>query len=108
MMATVTHALNMPNGGVATGKDEKQAFFNGLDNLEVRPLWTQMKQVNPPVPNPRAVPHVWRYEQLRPQLIRAGELVSEKEAERRVLMLINPKRGAPRSLPSMFLLVDCP
>jgi gentisate 1,2-dioxygenase len=30
------------------------------------------------------------YKDLRPYLIRAGQLVSEHEAERRVLMLINP------------------
>ncbi len=33
------------------------------------------------------------YEAIRPQLIRAGNLVTEKEAERRVLMLINPAMG---------------
>jgi gentisate 1,2-dioxygenase len=30
---------------------------------------------------------------VRPYLVRAGELVKEKDAERRVLMLVNPARG---------------
>ena len=30
------------------------------------------------------------YEVIQPQLIRAGRVVTEKQAERRVLMLINP------------------
>ena len=57
------------------------------------PLWTQMAKLNPPLPNPKCVPHVWEYKKIRPQLLQAGELVSEKQAERRVLMLTNPGRG---------------
>jgi gentisate 1,2-dioxygenase len=34
-----------------------------------------------------------RYEALRPHLVRAGQLVPEEQAERRVLMLINPTMG---------------
>ena len=97
------HSPNVPNGDSTVTEDEKQAFLEQLPPLDVRPLWKQMKQVNPPLPNPKAIPHVWRYDELRPQLIRAGELVSEKEAERRVLMLINPKRGTSRSLNSLLL-----
>ena len=92
-MATVAQPSSMTNAANGVHKDDTEAFLQQLDGLDVRPLWKQMKEVNPPLPNPRAIPHVWEYDVLRPQLIRAGELVSEKEAERRVLMLINPKRG---------------
>ena len=34
-----------------------------------------------------------RYKDVRPHLIRAGQLVPEHQAERRVLMLINPSMG---------------
>ena len=61
--------------------------------LHTLPLWRQMARLNPPLPNPTCVPHVWRYDEIRPSLIRAGELVTEKQAERRVLMLVNPARG---------------
>jgi gentisate 1,2-dioxygenase len=57
------------------------------------PLWPQMVKFNPPKPNPKCVPHIWRYDEVRPYLVRAGELVKEKDAERRVLMLVNPARG---------------
>ena len=72
----------------------KIELLASLDGMNVKPLWAQMKRVNPPFPNPAAIPFVWRYDVLRPQLMQAGELISEKEAERRVLMLINPKKGA--------------
>ena len=78
----------------SAGKGEtKEDLLGRLETMNVKPLWVQMKRVNPPLPNPTAIPFLWRYDELRPQLMQAGELISEKEAERRVLMLINPKKG---------------
>ena len=77
----------------AASTSTKEDLLGRLETMNVKPLWAQMKRVNPPLPNPTAIPFVWKYEELRPQLMQAGELISEKEAERRVLMLINPKKG---------------
>lgn len=52
-----------------------------------------MAKLNPPELNPRTVPHIWKYDEIRPYLLRAGDLVTERQAERRVLMLTNPARG---------------
>ena len=41
-------------------------------------------------PGTPAVPTIWRYQDLRPQLLRAIDLITAKEAERRVFMLENP------------------
>lgn len=68
-------------------------LLNEAATLHTKPLWAQMNRLNPPRPNPKCVPHVWEYEKIRPRLLRAGELITEKQAERRVLMLINPARG---------------
>jgi gentisate 1,2-dioxygenase len=46
-------------------------------------------------PGSPAVSAIWRYADMRPQLLRATELISTHEAERRVLMLENP--GLPGS-----------
>lgn len=74
-------------------KDEAvQQLFKSLETTHTLPLWAQMNKLNPPLPNPRSIPHVWRYDEIRPQLLKAGELVTEKQAERRVLMLCNPTR----------------
>ncbi|KAK4499901.1 hypothetical protein PRZ48_008087 [Zasmidium cellare] len=61
-----------------------------------------MTRLNPPAPNPTCTPHVWRYDEIRPHLLRAGELVTEKQAERRVLMLINPSRDAPYTTDTIY------
>ncbi|KAL6251914.1 hypothetical protein RBB50_002124 [Rhinocladiella similis] len=70
--------------------------------LNVKPLWKQMDRLNPPLPDPKCVPFVWRFKDIRPFLVRAGEVVSEKQAERRVLMLVNPARDAPYTTDTLF------
>lgn len=83
-------ATNGIKGKIETIED----VIKGASEYNAVPLWPQMVKYNPPQPNPKCVPHIWRYEDVRPYLVRAGELVKEKDAERRVLMLINPKRGS--------------
>ena len=78
----------------SSNEDSVQQLLNDLIATNTTPLWAQMTKLNPPLPNPTAIPFVWEYEKLRPHLIRAGTLVAEKQAERRVLLLTNPARGA--------------
>ncbi|MCP9487468.1 MAG: cupin domain-containing protein [Gaiellaceae bacterium MAG52_C11] len=71
------------------GAVDAQAFYAGLDRFNVRPLWRQPGLL-PDEPQSKASPHVWRYQELREQLLRAGAVIDAEEAERRVLMLVNP------------------
>jgi gentisate 1,2-dioxygenase len=49
------------------------------------------------------VPTIWRYKDMRPQLLRAIDLITAKEAERRVLVLENPGlRGQSKITTSLF------
>jgi len=73
-------------------RDEK-LFMNSLLPQNLAPLWTQMSKMVPPHPNPTAVPSSWEYAKVRPSLMKAGEIVDAEEAERRVLMLVNPAMG---------------
>ncbi len=68
----------------------RQAFLDALHPLHLAPLWTRYQQLLTPTPQGKARPYLWRYADLRPHLLRAGELVTTQEAERRVLMLLNP------------------
>ena len=63
-----------------------------LKALNAKPLWERTTRMGPGSP---AVPAIWRYRDMRPQLLRAVELITAKEAERRVFMLENP--GLPGS-----------
>lgn len=83
-----------------SGREEAtRRLLSAAEENHTKPLWTQMAKLNPPLPNPKTVPHVWEYKRIRPQLLQAGELVTEKQAERRVLMLTNPARGRIREVP---------
>ena len=63
-----------------------------LESLNAKPLWERTARMGPGSP---AVPTIWRYRDMRPQLLRAVDLITAKEAERRVFMLENP--GLPGS-----------
>ena len=80
-------------------EDSAERLLSELPVTNTLPLWAQMAKLNPPVPNPRCIPFVWRYDQIKPYLLRAGKLITEKQAERRVLMLINPARGMNTPFP---------
>lgn len=73
--------------------DSVERLLNELAITNTKPLWVQMTRLNPPLPAPKTIPFIWRFDDIRPYLIRAGELVTEKQAERRVLMLVNPAKG---------------
>src|ERR1700741_4215244 len=58
-----------------------------VPRLNAKPLWERAARQGPGSP---AVPAIWRYADMRPQLLRAIDLITAQEAERRVLMLENP------------------
>lgn len=67
-----------------------------------QPLWPILNNVSPPLPNPQATPHVWKYERLRPFCEEAARLVGTDLAERRVFMLINPQMKAPHTTDTLY------
>ncbi len=78
---------------IESSEAERQAYYGALRAQHVVPLW-----ISPGVtvePRSKAVAHVWRWRDLRPQALRAAELVGTEEAERRVLRLANPELAAP-------------
>lgn len=95
-MSTITETKQNANTTLSNGKTSAyQKLSDGMASVGTLPLWEQMKRLNPPAPDPQTIPHIWKYDEIRPLLLQAGELVTEKQAERRVLMLVNPKRGKP-------------
>jgi gentisate 1,2-dioxygenase len=80
-----------------------QQLFEAIQPLSLAPLWTRYRSMLTPTPQGKARPYLWRYADLRPHLLRAGELVSTTEAERRVLMLLNPGlEGTAAATPTLF------
>jgi gentisate 1,2-dioxygenase len=80
----------MHDAAQASREAALQTLFDALKPLSLAPLWTQYRAMLTPTPQGKARPYLWRYGDLRPHLLRSGELISTREAERRVLMLMNP------------------
>src|SRR3954451_23359107 len=58
------------------------------------PLWPSMRAFLPHgAPRPQTRPTLWRYADVRPLLLQAGELTPIEKAERRVLVFANPGHG---------------
>ena len=70
-----------------------------LRDSHLRPLWlanvSAVMRAEPGQPLRRAQPHVWPWRTVRERLLKAGELVDVEQAERRVLILINPGHASP-------------
>jgi gentisate 1,2-dioxygenase len=64
-------------------------LYEYLSDNAYEPLWT-MKGGLTPEPVTAMKPHVWRYEEARDLIMRAGDLISVEEADRRVLAYRNP------------------
>lgn len=69
-------------------------YVDGLRSRNTLPLWPALRAVLPyGQPQRRTRPVLWRYNEIRPDLLRAGELTPIEKAERRVLVLCNPGFG---------------
>jgi gentisate 1,2-dioxygenase len=70
-------------------------YREAMARASIGPLWPQLRNALPhDAPKPVTQPNLWNYSTIRPLLMRAGELTPVEKAERRVLFLIDPGRGA--------------
>ncbi len=81
-------------------------YYNGLRARNTMPLWPSLRAALPyGKPARSTAPTLWRYQELRPDLMRAGELTPIEKAERRVLVLCNPGLGLEqlKATPSIYI-----
>ena len=82
---------------------ERLAFYQKIDQLAYTPLWAVFADIITPQPQSNCLPNLWKFDQAREWLLEAGELITAKEAERRVLILENPGlRGQSRITTSLY------
>jgi gentisate 1,2-dioxygenase len=93
---------------MATGQSNEQgALLNELyaemAPLGLTPLWEVLSALVLAQPQSPARAHKWSYDSARAYLMRAGDLISAEEAERRVLILENPGLPGLSSItPSLY------
>lgn len=72
-----------------------QSLYAEMAPQHLFPLWEVLHALVTPTPISPVQPHLWHYDTARAHLLRAGDLITAEQAERRVLILENP--GLPGS-----------
>src|SRR5712691_11152162 len=92
----------LQRSNIVSSEEELQDFYAQLQAQHVTPAW--ISGGVSVEPRSTAVPAVWHWCDLRPQAMRAAELVGTEQAERRVLRLHNP--GLPGASASNTLVAN--
>ena len=90
----------------ATSDELPAGYRQGLTEKNLVALWSLMRSALPhDKPDRRTVPCVWRYRDIRPDMVKAADIAPIEKAERRVLALANPGLGLDRiqATPSIFI-----
>ena len=74
---------------IQSSQEELEDYYAQLRAQHVTPAW--IGGGISLAPQSKAVPYLWHWRDLRPQAMRAAELVGTAQAERRVLRLSNPE-----------------
>jgi gentisate 1,2-dioxygenase len=81
----------------------RQEYYGRIRSQSLAPLWERYHGLLTPEPVIKAQPHIWPYAEVRKSLIEAADVITAKEAERRVLMLENPAfEGQCKALETLF------
>jgi len=74
---------------IQSSPEELESYYAQLRDQRITPAW--IGGGISVEPQSKAVPYLWHWRDLRPQAMRAAELVGTAQAERRVLRLTNPE-----------------
>lgn len=91
---------------LGTLEELPQDYRDDLTKHNLLPLWPNLRAKVPPgKPIRHSEPVLWRYDDVRPLLLKAGELTPIEKAERRVLALANPGLGLSNMMatPSIYI-----
>ena len=84
-------------------EEGRQDFYARARTQHLAPLWRVLGSLVTETPQPKSVPALWRYAEVRPYLMEACKLIGAAEAERRVMVLENPGLpGQSRVTESLF------
>jgi len=91
---------------LGTLEDLPQAYRDSLSATNLVPLWPALRSFLPyGKPTRNCKPVQWKYQDVRPLLMEAGDLTPIEKAERRVLILANPHLdpATARATPTIYL-----
>lgn len=84
------------------------ALYERMNREHMIPLWTEIGDLMPMEPSPKAVPYVWRWNEILPVAEAAGDLVPVgRGGERRAIALANPGLGGrPYATPTLWAAIQ--
>lgn len=96
--------MNAPQATATLAAAEaRQQLYRDMSPLNLTPLWEVLHALVPQRPATPCVPAHWKYDDVRPFLMRAGQAITAQEAVRRVLILENPAlRGKSSITQSLY------
>eukprot|EP01036_Dinobryon_divergens_P047606 gene47606-63835_t len=74
--------MNSTQQDIDTGR---KVFYDKIGTANCTPLWEVLHSLVTVVPNTPCLPYLWKWSTMWPWLQEAGQLITAKEAERRVL-----------------------
>jgi len=81
----------------------RQAYYQRISRYDMAPLWEKLRQLVSNEPKTQCAPAIWRFRDVKAMVMESAELISAKEAERRVLVLENPAlRGQSRITQTLY------
>ncbi|HTW15601.1 MAG TPA: cupin domain-containing protein [Nocardioides sp.] len=85
-----------------------EELYRGFEEELLVPLWTEIGDLMPAHPRSRAVPHLWRWDNLVALADRAGHIVPVgRGGERRAIALANPTLGGrPFATPTLWAAIQ--
>jgi gentisate 1,2-dioxygenase len=100
------HAVDAPGQPDVTPALEE--LYRGFESELLVPLWTEIGDLMPAHPRSRAVPHLWKWENLVRLAEQAGEIVPVgRGGERRAIALANPSLGGrPFATPTLWAAIQ--
>ncbi len=82
---------------------QRKTYYEKIGAANCTPLWEVLHSLVTAVPNTPCLPYLWKWSTVWPWLQEGGQLITAKEAERRVLVLENPGlRGQTRITHSLY------
>jgi gentisate 1,2-dioxygenase len=77
---------------------QREQLNRDMAPLNLAPLWEVLHALVPQHPATPCVPVLWKYQEVRPFLMRAAQAITAEEAVRRVLILKNPGLGGQAAI----------
>ena len=92
-----------PAGPKHNVQGARQAYYDRISKHDMAPLWEKLRELVGNEPKTQCAPAIWRFDDVRAMVLESADLISAKEAERRVLVLENPAlRGQSRITQSLY------